>query len=437
MRRFDKLKNIREANLLAEQRYLTEVKQLLTEKDGRKIITGKIGLNDDVANWCHRLSDKYSIWIANAMINRMKMREHSTEPVYDVNKYFELRSQDDYSNKWFEDVREYWNRIVLLLRTDNKPKTNLNDYPSFGEVIDLTTQFQYIRDWAENPNVPTPNLRTMTWDEALAASTEWHQSLKGDGTIKNEQGTTIHKFDDGFYWINTHKRHCSDEGDAAGHCGTASERDMVLISLRKNKEVFITMDYSEERKQIIQIKGKGNAKPIPKYHPYIMWFISDPNRVQRLDTDTGYKPETNFQLGDLPIEMLNQVLDSNPTLYKLPTVQNVTDSSIIYLLSRPKLFKEKMDTVGPLHYTSIDFRLSKILQKLSPEVANQLLTAALDYLNDFIRTAWGLDKDAVVIEDVKDIIFTMNKINKKQDTVKNNREFDRLQKVYDKLLCMS
>lgn len=259
----------------------------------------KIGASKEMAEWAYSKSEKYCIWLLNS-----------------IKSQYGIDNINGESTMYFNGIKTNVDLIITkVFNIKNKPITEIKNL-SFYNAIKYVDNIGYINDWADNPDVETPDLTRMTWDEAMTAATEWHESLKSKGgSIQNEQGTVIHKFADGCYWINTHKHQDTDEGKAAGHCGTASRSDMVLVSLRNNKkEVLVTFDYDEKTKEIIQFKGKNNTKPVSKYHPYIIWLLSKKDIVHELNTNQGYQPESNFQLSDLTEDERNKVFKSNPVM---------------------------------------------------------------------------------------------------------------------------
>ena len=277
---------------------LTEEEKIKNLQFNRKdsvihTLVNKIGASPEMAEWAYTFSDKYCIWLLNAIktdrgINYITGNTVPTHRITDV--------------------------IPKLFDVQNKPETPIKGL-SLDQAQNYLNRLNYINYWANDPDVATPDLTKMTWDQATAATKEWYEALESDSSIKNEHGTIIHKFPDGCYWINTHKFEDTEEGISAGHCGVASNEFMVLVSLRNSKkEVLLTFDYNETSKEVLQFKGKGNTKPVAKYHPYIVWLLSQKDIIHHLKTNAGFKPENNFQLSDLTQDEQNQVLIANTGL---------------------------------------------------------------------------------------------------------------------------
>lgn len=293
--------------------------QLLTEKDDRRAIVNKLGLDQEVADAAHAISDKFSIWIANVAKNNLEAGETPLE--------------------FLTKEREHLEKIVKLFKTPNKPKMegkwalkNLD----YRRSSYLFAMWNYITDWAEHPDVPSVDLTQYTWDEAEEASRDWHNSLRGGGKVDNidDGAKLIHKFPDGYYWAMTESFSCTKSGKSMQHCATASEIDMYLLHLRKNNEEFLTADWHPKEKFIIQLKGKQNDKPVPKYYKYILWLILDSGMVKELRTTQGYKPETNFQITDLPTNAMMTIAEKNPDVIDL--------GELLYQMDNPNEFINKL-----------------------------------------------------------------------------------------------
>jgi hypothetical protein len=284
--------NVKKRNLEKVKRFLLE-KELLLEKDNREIIVNKMGLSQEIADYAHNMSDKYSLWIANQ-----------------IKEFIE----DDSTFNRFKLIHEHMlPNIISMFKDDNRPKIDIKNI-NFRDAEQLTNLYGYVKDWRDNPNTPTLNLRNMSWQEAERLANEWHESLKASGKVSyilDDKDEIIHEFNDGFYWVLRKDYRCEKSAESMGHCATASRNDMYLFRLIKDDEEFITADYDPNDKYIIQLKGKKNTKPKDVYYTYIMWLIAESGYIEELRTNQGYRVETNFQLEDLNNEQLKYVLLHN------------------------------------------------------------------------------------------------------------------------------
>lgn len=253
----------------------------------------KIGASKIFAEWAYDFSDKYCIWLLYALKQ---------------DRGIEYITGDSLPSDKIKNI------IPNLFDVKNKPEIYIKEL-TLSQALDYLNRLNYINGWVNNPNTPTPDLTKMSWNQATQEAKDWRDDLEAGSMIEKEQGTILHKFSDGCYWINIHKSFDADEARSAGHCGEATRKDMVLISLRNSsKEVLLTFDYDEKTKEVIEFKGKANSKPVSKYHPYIIWVLSQKGFINKLNTKIGFKPENNFQLTDLTQEELEKVLMVNPVL---------------------------------------------------------------------------------------------------------------------------
>ena len=88
--------------------------------------------------------------------------------------------------------------------------------------------------------------------------------------------------------------------------------EYTLLSLRDKKgEPHVTIDYDEEKRIFKEIKGKGNTKPVKKYHKYIVDIIIflNINGFEKKE----YDKRSNFSPNDLDDDLFNKLMDENPT----------------------------------------------------------------------------------------------------------------------------
>lgn len=257
---------------------------LLCEKDHRSKMI-KFGIPEDVANYLHELDDKRSIWIAN-----------------------QIKTMDEYKQSpskisWIK------NRIE----------------PEYREIL----------DWVSN--APNILLKQYTWDEALEASRQWHNSLDGKTIEGQEENNIIKKYDNGYYWVDLESSRCKDEGELMGHCGS-TEAD-TIFSLRSYDPKTNTIDghvsvaISPDDGIWRQAKGKRNSKPKPEYFQYIVDIL--------IEYDTyGYKAEYAGEADFRDTDFI-QYIKENPKQFKDPEslITKIEESS-------PNLYKEIKDLLS-------------------------------------------------------------------------------------------
>ena len=160
----------------------------------------------------------------------------------------------------------------------------------------------------------------MSYEQAYEASTEWHNSLEAKIQLNYEEtGEVFIDYRDrrgvGFYWVHLHKGYCSDEQQRMGHCGRASQGE--LISLRAydengNSESFVTVDY--DRGVCYDFHSRANTKPPVRYHQYIMDFLVNTVYPVNKLSKRAHRYEDNFHMTDLSPEQQEWVYERNGTL---------------------------------------------------------------------------------------------------------------------------
>lgn len=188
---------------------------------------------------------------------------------------------------------------------------------------------------------------------------EWRKKQKEDSQwidITDELGDGIeivHKFDDGFYWLDLKKEYCDLEGKAMGHCGNSADHQDgdTVLSLRKLKKVkgqilsrpsltFILRDGG----LLGEMKGRENNKPHEKYHPHILTLLKIKKNGQFLVQGIvggGYLSESNFSLNDLSTEDLQRLYKIRPELRPLRDIyaEDGLTEDLIKKISSIKDFK--------------------------------------------------------------------------------------------------
>jgi hypothetical protein len=234
-----------------------EVYNILLEKDFRSKILA-LGMPQDVADYLHGMSDKYSFWFANQ--------------IKEMPGYKAARNKEMF-------------------------------------VHSLQTQMQGIIDWIRGAQNIT--LKAYDWNTALAAADEYHKKLTITN-IKRETNTILKEYPDGFYWVDLENTYDTCEAGAMGHCARTSRGD-TLYSLRKYSNVtdsiesFITISVSPDDGVWWQCKGKSNSKPKEEYYPYIADILVSKNI---LTFKTEHDSRSDFKSDDLI-----EYLEENPNAF--------------------------------------------------------------------------------------------------------------------------
>jgi hypothetical protein len=214
----------------------------------KEVITKKIGLSEENADFLTAQSEKFAIWLADSIVKA------------------QMNISNDLTKK----------QAVEFL--NNNPNT----------LKGLRQRIRGILDWLESPITPKQNLRELSFIQAEEKSKKWHDelSISGGDIDYNEPKENIilktyptNEFGKTYYWVMLPSNTCTLESSRMGHCGQSSYSDN-LISFRSTytningeemNDSHITIGYGDGL--FYQVKGKQNKKPLEKYFPYIFDFI--------------------------------------------------------------------------------------------------------------------------------------------------------------------
>lgn len=190
-----------------------------------------------------------------------------------------------------------------------------NEFISF--LFDNENQMYNIADWLNAPQMTQQQGQAFDkvnyirdqgfedFESLLAAAFQFHSNLTATGVLLNPNiGKVVKRYPNGYYWIDLETNNSPDEAQAMGHCGKDS-RATTLISLRDQKdEPHVTISYNAKNRNVTQVKGKENHRPIPKYMEYVLDFLKDMAKNGELESfkwsySSDLKPEeieTIFQV---------------------------------------------------------------------------------------------------------------------------------------------
>jgi len=181
-------------------------------------------------------------------------------------------------------------------------------------------------------------LKNMSMAQAIEASQSWmgkiDATVQGKGNISlSDEGEGIQKVldvGDGYTWYTLTSDECiTREGHRVQNCLKNSDMGYArkvkegytqIFSLRdKGNNPYVSVEVS--RNQLIQVKGKQNRAPIPKYIPYVVPMLNKLN-----------VPPNNQGMGD--IRAMNIMFDGKNnkygTLFDLAEIIDKSDDFITY-----------------------------------------------------------------------------------------------------------
>lgn len=275
------------------------------------------GVSDEVAKFIVSISDKFAVFLANISIAEFAKKEGIERK--DIKSILSVISQHD----------------LLVFLNENVGKIH------------------FILEWLNSPNLGAEvNLKNIeTLSQAHEMADVWHKSLAASGVINDESGVILKVYPEGYYWIDLQTNNCGEEAKAMGHCGRDS-RATTLLSLRdkKTKEPHVTIAYNHETKNIAQVKGKANERPLPQYMKYVFDFLMNLVKEGKVTT-------FNWSYGeDLTQDEVKTIFAANPEAY-LKGLIELNLKSQVY--TPPPFTKEEIiKTIGRDQYSEYVSRLT-------------------------------------------------------------------------------
>lgn len=280
----------------------------------KKIITDKIGWNDEVADYFIEQNPKLAIWFADAIMKR-EIKSIYGSSYFDANGTFGggyVKIDND------KVARKY---IKELFTTKSKISSN------YGGSI------RRILDWLQHPITEKQNLRELSFDEAIEKEKQFHNELKVIGGdidfVEPEENEILLKYPidkDGaeFYWVHIPSNFCNLESSRMGHCGRTGHGN-TLISLRSIRpygkghtinDSHVTIAYNEDEGFFYQVKGKKNQKPSEKYYPYIFNLIKKFAEIEKFNGfRTEYGSSEDYSFVEMTKAQIEELYEINPNIF--------------------------------------------------------------------------------------------------------------------------
>jgi len=260
--------------------YLNNYQYFILEKRNHTEKIKKFANVPTIINWANNLDSDMALWLANTMVIELKKE--------DIKRGYKEEEIKKYLSG--EKNEKLENIVNILIKT-------------------LSEKFTKILDYINSPLQDTkPNINKLSLEEALQKSDEWHTEIEKFAGKQIEDGEIIMTFPNGYYWIDLQTTKCEAEAKAMGHCGNTNQGTTIL-SLRKNKYPFVTIAYDEDEDKFTQIKGRGNKKPIEKYHQYVVDLIIF-LEVDKFKSE--YDRKTDLTPDDLSQELYDKLESENP-----------------------------------------------------------------------------------------------------------------------------
>ena len=236
--------------------------------------------------------------------------------------------------------REYLKRFYGIVCKDGKFFQDRTNVP--GVYMQRQTSEEFCTTIEHYLSLPIPGIQEYRFENQTPEQvityfsdleTEWRTQGKGSvalditDELKNNLINQLLTLDNGKYgWFDLRRASCKREGQSMGHCGNSPRADsgdtiLSLRSIKKENKRILTIPHLTfiltSDGSLTESKGRGNNKPITKYHPYIVSLLLHKIRngylIERI-IGGGYKPENNFKVSDLSKELYDKLIEQRPEL---------------------------------------------------------------------------------------------------------------------------
>lgn len=230
---------------------------------------------------------------------------------------------------------------------------------------------------------------------------------------EEDEKDIVHRYKDGYYWINLGEGACELEGKRMGHCGRDDRGNLVSLRTRpkgsKASKSHVTLTYNENEETLYQIKGRENNAPDSEYWTYIKDFI-DRFGVDEVTEDGEHSNDDFTPLLEFIEENTNAKIDT-----RLAELQDYVNDVHNGLADTDYInFEIEMEDYGDGEFAVLDVYVQFKVQidelPLGPVEANDTAILAIleeddfkeqiseiSYMKDFLQESYGeqvIDTDA-------------------------------------------
>jgi len=270
---------------------------LLTEGSKLKILTDKLGLSQEAAEYLDETCGSSSVWMYHKLFENY------------IVKFNDFSDDEEMVQMILDSAGlKTWNEWINKLTSD----MILGD---MGIRRDIPKIMDWIKVKLKGNWKPFENA---TYDELVLKSKEL--------TNYSEKNPVILDFRDkegnGFYWAYLDSGTSKEECDRMGHCGRSDKGR--LYSLRSSKHYHGVLENSSHLTAAIgydgvmyQLKGPSNSKPKVEYHKYILPLFYNKKNGKYLITSIGeeYESGKDFKIDDLSDDMKTELKNKRPDLF--------------------------------------------------------------------------------------------------------------------------
>jgi hypothetical protein len=217
-------------------------------------------------------------------------------------------------------------QIKALYQQYDREMTNKSGGGELVTLTDLVHMKQSLEHFysLHSPEIDNYSPKYESWNDLYGKFSVFEQAWKEEAgkALKPKEGDEIWiQFPDGWAWWHLPRASCEDEAAAMGHCGNspnAKAKGVSILSLRRPIKRGNETRWEPHLTFILhgtvlgEMKGKGNDKPAPQYHKYIIPLLLD-KRITGVGGG-GYLAEHNFSMNDLTPEQRAEISKAKPSM---------------------------------------------------------------------------------------------------------------------------
>jgi hypothetical protein len=253
--------------------------------------------------------------------------------VHVINRACKANGQDPNENKFLKELAAKWEINTTVLLQDFG---DMRDAKNYIDVIEHYDSIPALRAVVPDMGIISPNI----YNRQMALAEDDWKKKQSQYTDALDHHEVIMDFKDGYVWFNLNEASCDAEAKAMGHCGNspAAGTSQKILSLRRQTDTgkwhpCLTFILHSDG-YLGEMKGRGNEKPAPQYHKYIIPLL-------RLDMIAGikgggYLAANNFSISDLDEDVADELLELKPTLMnaeELYRAEGLTDKTADKIVS--------------------------------------------------------------------------------------------------------
>lgn len=273
----------------------------------RKVLfDGALKLKSDRRMWMLRIC---RVGIANYLTNLPIENKETHEEIYNLYKKY----QDDFIRKSGDASFDF------ILKTPDQIKNWFSEIAHFDGIPYEPLQ-SYVYE-SQSPDKLISELREIEekykqWAREFASMAKMQEGDEILISFPPEDGEKT------YHWVLLNRAACPIEAKSMGHCGNSPRKHTNdrILSLRSEEDIVDGVQYYKPRLTFVieedgylgERKGRGNQKPAPHYHPYIVKLLRHP--MVKGIKEGHWFAQGDFSIDDLEPDVVKDLIKENPNL---------------------------------------------------------------------------------------------------------------------------